>query len=581
MPRTGPERGAVADGLAADAEGVALLAGSPGPCALLDGDGTLRWANRAFERASGLAALELAGRPLQALVEPTSAPVVLGVLRRLAGCAEATAAVRLPARGRESLHVLLHLHELPARGTDRRILCHGTDVSRRVNAEERLRRALDENRALLESSSSLLVTLDARDVVTSWNPAAARTLGLTADQMLGQPLRQRPVRWDWESLLAALEEVRRTRRSLPLEALSFVRIDGSPGLLRLSVNPVRHGGRARGCLLLCGEDVTDTVRMRDRLVEARRLEALGQLASGIAHEINTPVQFVADNLDFLAEAFEDLVTLLDRTAEVVGAAGRGAGDGGLAEAVEALAGALERADADFLRKEVPAALDQARQGVERVAGIVCATKQFADPEAGGELRETDLNAALADTLEVCRHQWRQVARVETFLDPDLPRVACQPGVLNQAFLQLVVNAARAVAERNRQEGRTRGRIRLRSRAAPHEVVVEVEDDGPGVPAELRPRIFEPFFTTREVGSGSGQGLWIARSAVVDGHGGRLEVDDVPGGGARFRVVLPRGERGEPSPTRAAAPRLPGPRLRPDGRAAASRSPGRSGSRRRR
>jgi len=129
--------------------------------------------------------------------------------------------------------------------------------------------------------------------------------------------------------------------------------------------------------------------------------------------------------------------------------------------------------------------------------------------------------------------------VETLLDPDLPRVACRPGVLNQAFLQLVVNAARAVAERNRQEGRGRGRIRLRSRATPREVVVEVEDDGPGVPEELRPRIFDPFFTTREVGAGSGQGLWIARSAVVDGHGGRLEVDDAPGGGARFRVVLPR------------------------------------------
>jgi signal transduction histidine kinase len=271
-------------------------------------------------------------------------------------------------------------------------------------------------------------------------------------------------------------------------------------------------------------------RIEGELRIAHRLEAVGQLAAGIAHEINTPIQYVGDSLHFLRSAFEDVSPLLSQL-ESLARTLRAAGETDTARRIEA---AWEAADADFLREQIPRALDRTFDGIERVTGIVRAMKTLAHP--GGEDRApADLNEALRNTLTVTRNEFKYVADVETDLGA-IPQVPCQLGEINQVFLNLVVNAAHAVAESVAGSDR-RGVIRIRSRTEGDSVVVEISDTGVGIPNALKERVFDPFFTTKPVGKGTGQGLSMARS-IVTKHGGTLAFTSSPGQGTTFTIRLP-------------------------------------------
>jgi signal transduction histidine kinase len=271
-------------------------------------------------------------------------------------------------------------------------------------------------------------------------------------------------------------------------------------------------------------------RIEGELRIAHRLEAVGQLAAGIAHEINTPIQYVGDSLHFLRSAFEDVSPLLSQL-ESLARTLRAAGEVDTARRIEA---AWEVADADFLREQIPRALDRTFDGIERVAGIVRAMKTLAHP--GGEDRApADLNEALRNTLIVTRNEFKYVADIETDLGP-IPQVPCQLGEINQVFLNLVVNAAHAVAESVAGSDR-RGTIRIRSRTEGDSVVVEIADTGVGIPNALKERVFDPFFTTKPVGKGTGQGLSMARN-IVTKHGGTLAFASSPGQGTTFTIRLP-------------------------------------------
>jgi signal transduction histidine kinase len=270
-------------------------------------------------------------------------------------------------------------------------------------------------------------------------------------------------------------------------------------------------------------DAAERERMLDERRLAHRLEAVGQLAAGIAHEINTPLQYVSDSVYFLKDAFEELAAL---AAELRAVAPR-------TEAETA----WERRDADFLVQEGPRALRRTFDGLDRVTSIVKAMKAFAHPSSD-EKAPADLNAALADTLTVCRNEYKYVADVVTDFG-DLPHVACHVGELNQVFLNLVVNAAHAIGAKVAGTG-DRGTIRVSTSTEGAEVVVRVADTGGGIAAEIAPRVFDPFFTTKPVGKGTGQGLTIARS-IVARHGGTLDFDSVPGEGTVFTLRLPIGK----------------------------------------
>jgi signal transduction histidine kinase len=268
-------------------------------------------------------------------------------------------------------------------------------------------------------------------------------------------------------------------------------------------------------------------RLEDELFQAQKLEAIGTLAAGIAHEINTPLQFVSNNARFLEKACTDLLIDLD-PASVSDQA-----QPGKPEAREGLAGRRE-----FLRVELPRAFRQLQEGIARVAQIVKAVRDFAKGEDEGAKVPVDLNKAVATTVEVTRNEWKYHADIETDLDPTLPPLPCFPTEIKRTLMNLILNAVQAIADRGPREGGGKGIIRVATRWNGREAALSVSDDGCGIPAGIRDRIFDPFFTTREVGAGKGCGLAFAHAAVVNRHGGRLSFVTEEDKGSTFTMTIP-------------------------------------------
>jgi two-component system, NtrC family, sensor kinase len=268
------------------------------------------------------------------------------------------------------------------------------------------------------------------------------------------------------------------------------------------------------------------------LRNAQKLEAVGRLAAGLALEINTPIQYVGDSVHFLRSAFDDLLRLFygyrDALTELKSTQTHAAADLADLREVEI------ECDFDFLSVEVPKAFERTLEGAERVAGIVRAMNEFAHPDAA-EHSPADLNHAVSTTLIVACSEYKYTASIATDF-AELPSVTCNIGELNQVFLNLIVNAAHAIHDAGRNI--STGRIGVKTRVRGEFVEVEITDNGCGIPKENLDKIFDPFFTTKEAGRGTGQGLAIARSIVVDKHGGTIDVHSEPGVGTSFVIGLP-------------------------------------------
>ncbi len=303
----------------------------------------------------------------------------------------------------------------------------------------------------------------------------------------------------------------------------------------LAFTPIHHAGRMDGALLTVSDVTAETAeaaareQLEKELQLAQKLEGIGQLAAGVAHEINTPMQYVGDNLGFLSRAFDKLVEHMNDTQSALGEACAGS----VERAKLAIDSSSARLKLPFLLKNTPKALHDSREGIAHVSNIVRAMKSFAHVD-GDQKTTGDLNQAIRDTLVIAQNEYRSIAVVQTDLGA-LPAVLCFPGRLNQVLLNLIVNAAHAVADAKPEAG---GTIRVRSHAEGGVVAVTISDNGTGIPKHIQAKIFDPFFTTKAVGKGTGQGLAIARSIVVDAHGGTLSFETEPGQGTTFTMRLP-------------------------------------------
>lgn len=395
--------------------------------------------------------------------------------------------------------------------------------------EERLRKLHDENELMLTSLSALLIGTDASGRITSWNSNCEALLETAAGEATGSSLAELKLIWDHGALLRAVNNAAERRETTRLEDVTVKLPSQRTVNLSIIVSPlVDRGGALRGCVLL-GRDVTAQRALESQLRQAQKLEAIGQLAAGIAHEINTPTQFVSDNTRFVRDSFVELAPLLELCRELAGS-----DDATCLSEIRALAG---KADLDFLLDEIPKALGESMGGLTRVSSIVSAMKQFSHPGTGHK-ELINLNRALESTATVARNEWKYVAELTFDLDPDLPLVPCLPGELNQAVLNMIVNAAHAIGDVIKGRPGAKGSIRVATRRLDERVQITVSDTGGGIPDAIKNRIFDPFFTTKDVGKGTGQGLAIARMVVVDKHRGTLEVDSQVGVGTTFKIELP-------------------------------------------
>ncbi len=281
-------------------------------------------------------------------------------------------------------------------------------------------------------------------------------------------------------------------------------------------------------------EIAERERMQHELARAQKLESIGHLAAGIAHEINTPAQYVGDNTRFLQGAFADFDDLFRKFDRLLQAAKQGSLTEELIAGVEA---AVDEADFDYLTEEVPKAIAQSLEGIERVADIVRAMKEFSHP-GNGQKQAVDLNRSIQSTLTVSRNEWKYVADLVTDFAPDLPLVPCLPGDLNQAILNVIVNAAHAIADVVGDGSAGKGTLTVCTRRDGDFAEIRIEDTGTGIPERIRNNVFDHFFTTKDIGQGTGQGLSISHAIVVEKHGGTIGFETEVGQGTTFIVRLP-------------------------------------------
>jgi PAS domain S-box-containing protein len=439
--------------------------------------------------------------------------------------------VRLKRRDGSPLSVLANV-TLTEMGESRLPLVEGTliDITMRQCAEEALRASEERYRELFENASDLVYTTDLEGRLTSLNRVAEQTIAYSREEAAQMNLRQLVDPRHWQRLEQSRERLLAGDSAVTLE-LEITAKDGRRVMLEVNPRLIYKDGKPAGMQGI-GRDITGRDEKEMELRHAQKLESVGRLASGIAHEINTPIQFVGDNTRFVQDSFGGLQTLLSKYQELRDAAGSGTVSPDLLAAVRRVE---EESDCAYLLEEIPKALAQTLDGATRVATLVRAMKDFAHPESK-EKAAADLNKALLSTLTVARNELKCVADVETDLG-DLPLVVCNISDLNQVFLNLLVNAAHAISEVVKGSGE-KGKIRVRTVAEDNTVLVTIADTGCGIPEGIRTRVFDPFFTTKEVGRGTGQGLAIARSVVVERHKGTLTFESEVGKGTTFYICLP-------------------------------------------
>jgi len=285
-------------------------------------------------------------------------------------------------------------------------------------------------------------------------------------------------------------------------------------------------------------DIAERKALERQVNMAQKLQSIGQLSAGIAHEINTPIQYIGSNISFLSESFEQLFetnnlykSLMDKARSYKEIAGD----------IDEVNRHIEALDLEFLLEEIPHAVKESLSGINQVSSIIKAMKQFAHPEQES-LSEVDINKALEQTTIISKNEWKYVADMHLDLDRSNPEISGFPGPLNQVFLNLVINAAHAIGEQKDKTGR-KGQIIIRTRTDGSAVIISISDTGCGILENNLDKIFDPFFTTKAIGKGTGQGLSIAYSIIREKHHGTIEVESTVGKGTTFIIRLPFNQHG--------------------------------------
>jgi len=408
------------------------------------------------------------------------------------------------------------------------------DITERVHAEEALRASEERLRLAFLASKAGLFDWDIATGEVSYSPRAGKAVEVSPGSTFAA-LEQRVHPEDLPGLRVAIAAHLQTRE--PFTAVQLrTRPSEDLGYRWYEVNVQASWDDAGRPLRVVGSfsDIDDLRLAQTRLVQAQKLEGIGQLAAGIAHEINTPTQYVTDNVTFLDRAFTRLRSVLN-AYQVALAAERSGQDQEAAGA--ALEACLKSSKLDYVLEQAPRAIQQSLEGLTRVSSIVKAMKEFSHPSAA-EKEPMDLREIIECSCVVARNEWKYVAELDYDFDADLPNVPVLRGELSQVFLNLVVNAAHAIAAAKQREPDRVGAITISTRQVEESAEIRVTDTGTGIPEAIRSRVFEPFFTTKEVGKGTGQGLAIAYSVVVDKHRGTIHFESELGRGTTFVIRLP-------------------------------------------
>jgi two-component system NtrC family sensor kinase len=387
----------------------------------------------------------------------------------------------------------------------------------RLNLADALAHERNVLRTMIDLIPAFIYAKDAQSRFTAANKLVANRMGVQPEGLIGKTDFDFFPREMAEKFFNDEQAMMKSGQPLiDCEEIVFDKIRGMDRVIITNKIPLCDANGNLTGIVGTGLDITDRKAADQRMASGERLESIGRLAAGVAHEINTPIQYLNDSVAFISEGVTDLLAYIDKLHAAMATK---------AEADE---------DVEYLREELPPALTRVSDGLSRIAEIVRSMKDFSHADQN-EMSQVDLNRAINSTLVIARSEYKMVADLETDF-AELPAITCHGGQINQVVLNLVVNAAHAIADVTRVSG-GRGKITVKTGVADDHVIISISDTGGGIPAHIRANIFDPFFTTKEVGRGTGQGLSIARG-VIKAHGGSLDFETEIGKGTRFVVRLP-------------------------------------------
>jgi PAS domain S-box-containing protein len=373
-------------------------------------------------------------------------------------------------------------------------------------------------RTMIDLIPAFIYAKDAHSRFTASNKLVANRMGVEPEELLGKTDFDFFPREMAEKFFADEQALLKSGKALiDHEEIAYDKTRGMNRVILTSKVPLHDADGNLTGVVGTGFDITDRKAAEERMASSDRLESIGRLAAGVAHEINTPIQYLSDSVSFIRDGVRELL-----------------------EYIDALRASMPQSPApddnvEDLRKEMPPALTLVADGLTRIAEIVRSMKDFAHADQS-QMSPVDLNRAIASTLVIARSEYKPVAEVETNFG-DVPPVTCHAGQINQVVLNIVVNAAHAIADKVQRTGAV-GKITVSTCVENEHAVIAIGDTGTGIAEAIRARVFDPFFTTKEVGRGSGQGLSIARNVIVKGHGGELDFTTEIGKGSTFYIRLP-------------------------------------------
>lgn len=414
------------------------------------------------------------------------------------------------------------------------------EIQEHQKTKKILQNSEDRFRALTESTLYAIIIVDINEQILLWSQTANRIFGYSEKEILGQNLHIIiPKRLYKDHKNGVIGVISREKVNLYDNSIEMtgIRKNGHEFPLELSLTNWQTEEGIFFSIII--RDITAKNNLQSQLVQAQKLEALGQLATGIAHEINTPTQYVGDNIKFLQEAFEDLIKLFKKYEQLLNSIK----NNNMADVkIEELEDIIEAIDMEYLMGEIPETITQCLEGIESISQIVRSMKALSHPGTDEKIA-VDINKAIENIITVTRNEWKFVAEVSTNLDSSLPLIFCLPGELNQVILNIIINSVHSIEEvlkdsSEKGSSEKKRKIEISTHFNKGDVEIHISDAGGGIPDNIKDKVFDPFFTTKQVNKGTGQGLAISHNVIVEKHNGSITFESEEGKGTTFKIRLP-------------------------------------------
>ncbi|MGF1755892.1 ATP-binding protein [Vibrio makurazakiensis] len=396
-------------------------------------------------------------------------------------------------------------------------------------AESSVKVSISREKDILNNLADGLIIINETGSIDSINLMGLKMFNYQEDAIVGKNIQDLMPKFNKDKLLSESTDLN-NKNNLMMEGTKF---GGRAFPVEVSISSMTTRNEDMSLFNCVIRDISARLELEQQLRQAQKLESMGQLAAGIAHEINTPTQYVSDNTIFLKDAFQSCLSTINQIKSLADQHKETLSD----EFQTDLNKEVAKNDIEFMSEEIPLALDQSLEGLKRINKIVGAMKSFSH-SSSHEKQQVDIAEAIESTITIARGEWRYVAKVETDFDTNMPSVPCFRDEFNQVILNFIINAAHAIEEKYVDSDNNLGLIRISTYQVENNAVIRIEDNGCGIPESNINRIFDPFFTTKDIGKGTGQGLNIAYSVISELHKGEIRTESTPNEGTTFIISLP-------------------------------------------